>query len=70
MTNELSVVWYIESRGAVWEESSESAKRDARSEHYEATGVHELWVLDRGEILARATSGALACSILRPAASV
>ena len=60
-----SLVWYIESKGAIWQEGRDALHGPAPSEHYEATGVHELWLMDRGEILARATSVMLACSMVR-----
>lgn len=66
---DLSVVWYIESEGAVWTEPSPGSRSGFADDSYHPTGNHELWLLDRGEILARATEGVLACAILRCAAA-
>ncbi len=62
---DLSMVWYIESGGAIWDENAPSLRAGRADETYHPTGNHELWLLDRGEILARASEGMLACALLR-----
>ena len=64
MPADLDMVWYVESEGALWTEPPQGSQAD---EAYHATGNHELWLLDRGEILVRATAGAMACAMTRPA---
>ena len=60
---ELSMVWYVEAEGSSYRESGTLGRV---SESYRPTGGHELWVLDRGEVLARAGDGFLACASVRP----
>ena len=59
---ELSMVWYVEADGASYRES---ATLNRVSESYRPTGGHELWVLDHGEVLARAGDGILSCAPVR-----
>ena len=65
---DLTVVWYVESDGVVWQEPSLQGGA-LPDESYHPTGNHELWVMDHGEILARATAGMMACAITRPTAN-
>ena len=51
-TGDLDLVWYVDAEGAGGEEGAQ----------------HELWLMDGGEVLARAGSGVLACALLRPPA--
>ena len=60
---ELSMVWYVEAEGASYRED---ARLGRPSESYRPTGAHEMWILDGGEVLARAGSGVLACAPCRP----
>ena len=62
---DLSMVWYIESEGALWAEPPPNFGAVLPDESYHPTGNHELWLLDHGEILARAAEGMLACAMLR-----
>ncbi len=60
---ELSMVWYVEADGASYRESANLSRV---SESWRPTGGHELWVLDSGEVLARAGAGVLSCAPCRP----
>ena len=64
--DDLTVVWYVESDGVIWQEPSLQGGT-LPDEAYHATGNHELWVMDHGSILARATAGMMACALTRPA---
>ncbi len=59
---ELSMVWYVETEGATWRENDGLGRAN---EAYRPTGEHEMWILDGGEVLARAGSGVLACAPCR-----
>ena len=59
---ELSMVWYVEADGASYREPSHLGRV---SESWRPTGGHEMWILDRGEVLARAGAGILACAPCR-----
>ena len=62
----LTLLWYVESEGAVWEEAPPDGSRSRAPESYHATGNQELWLMDGGQVLARAADGMLACAMLRP----
>ena len=59
---ELSMVWYVEADGASYRDGAHLGRV---SESWRPTGGHEMWILDHGEVLARAGDGVLACSLVR-----
>lgn len=65
MGRELSVAWYVESGGAFWTEPAPGGLGARADERHRPTGLQELWVMDGGEVLARATALMMACAPLR-----